>query len=219
MKKKTQKALIVGLVGISLVALGTTAALVNAKTGAIDRVFTEGKETNGNYSLNLIDIVEAKSTTDASFKQEIKVEDVNSPFAEIVVEYTTYADNDHPAAVVVEENVTCSYVEEVKLTFTLKENVDYYVGSLGLLDFDFTNPDETEDLEYSVKVGNHDYDGYLFSDEKLFVNKNTYSDDIVVTIKNPLAKEKKTVEGKFTLGFISFNYLDSESYTAPSISE
>ena len=220
MKKKTQKGLLVGaIVLLSVTVVGVTAGLINAKTGAIDRAFTEEKASNGHYNVKLVDIVSAKSTTEEDFTQNIKVEDEASPFAEIQVDVKTYADSDHPAVIAVDTSVECSYIEEVKLTFSLKENVDYYIGSVAMTGFDFTNADETESLGLSVEVGNKDYDGYLFSDVKIFMNKNTYSDDIVVTIKNPLAGEKKIVEGKFELGEITFNYLDTVAYTAPSISE
>ena len=216
MKKKTQKALIVGLVGISLVALGTTAALVNAKTGAIDRVFTEETETSGSYSLEVFNLVEATSTKDATFKSVAKIDDVGSPFKEAKIEYKSFGDEDHLATVVVGETSTCSYVEEMKITLTLADNVDFYIGSVVINGFAYTNADESCELETSVKVGNQYYDLYDNHSQDIYMNKNVYSGEVVITIKNPVANEKKLVPGTFTIGEIVFNYLDELAFSLPT---
>ena len=216
MKKKTQKALIVGLVGISLVCLGTTAALFNAKTGAIDRVFTEETETSGSYSVEVFNLVEATSTKDATFKSVAKIEDVGSPFKEAKIEFKSYGDEDHPATVVVGETNTCSYIEEMKITLTLADNVDFYIGSVSVYGFAYTNTDESCELETSVKVGNHGFELYDNHSIDIFMNKNVYSGDVVITIKNPVSNEKKLVPGTFTIGEIAFNYLDDIAFEIPS---
>lgn len=218
--KKRNNKKILSAVLITLVAVGGLSAIAmisNAETGWINDLARNDEKTSGLYSYSLVSGITATTSDEAEFDQEIEISDTNSPFEKLEVKYTSYADEDNEASVSVGTSVTCEYVEEVTLTFTLAEDVEYNIGTIALNGFGLADTDDEEALDIEVRVDGARFTCVDYSENMLFLSEiNPECGEVEIVIKNPHAKDKKVEAHAFTLGTIVFNPLDVSSYAPES---
>ena len=214
-KKRMNKklALKVGIGVLAFVSVSLTLGLINAETGFINKMVGQDHDSNGNYSVALGTTLVSKDST-KDYTQEVELVGENSPFEKMELSVKVYGEDETSRLNVTEDVVTASYVEEIEMTFTLAEDVEYYIGTIGLMNFGFVDTDDEEELDIKVKVGRTTYECISYSETIMFLNEVTISDDVVITITNPYADDEKVEAHEFTLGTIIFNALDQTSYTS-----
>ena len=215
MKKKNKKALSVVLITLAVVGgLSAITIVSNNETGWLDGLVRNEEKTDGLFTHKLGSVITAVTETDEAFKQEIEFNDESNPFENLLVEYKSYAEEDEEASVRVNgEVVTCDFIEEVKLTYTLEKDVDFNIGTISLNGFGFADLDDEEELFIEVRVDGVRFTEVDYSENRLYLaDINPECGEVEIIIKNPYAKEKKVEAHSFTLGTIVFNTLDTTTY-------
>lgn len=219
MKKNKKNKKVLKAVLITLVAVGGLSAVTlisNNETGWLDNLVRNDEKTGGSFNYALVSGITAVSESDETFKQEIEFTDESNPFEKLLVEYKSYADEDNEASVTIADGlVSCEYIEEVKLTFTLGEDVDYNIGTIALYKFGFADTEDEEELDIEVRVDGVRFTAVDYSENQLYLaDINPECGEVEILIRNPHAKDDKVEANAFTMGAIYFNTLDTTAYSA-----
>lgn len=212
--KKVVKAVCITLLAVA--GLSAVAMISNQETGWANDLFKQDVKTSGLYHFETNTLISDMTSDKSTFKQEVELSGENTPFEKVTIDYKTYGGEDDVASVKVNEDVVeFSYIEEVTLTYTLAEDVEYNIGLIGLSFADFVDSEDEAKLDIEVRVDGYRFTCIDYSDVLLYLSEiNPKCGDVEITIKNPYAKEKEVEAHTFALGSIEFNLLDVNQYEA-----
>ena len=215
----TKKRLKVVAVLASIIAGASVLAVAETKTHFLTEMFEQEQVSNGKLEVAFDEMVTEETSEKETLKQEIEINDENSPFEEITLNYHLYGDEETPASIsIIDGGILLDHVSKVEITMSLKEDVEFFVSNMVLLG-GYTNEkgELLEDvLDVEIKVGRKTFDSYTNAEQYIFMNNNAVSGDVVITIKNVRADEEKN--SAFYLKGLTFNVLDQDVW-APEVEE
>lgn len=216
MKKKTLTAV---AVLASIIAGASVLAVAETKTHFLSEMFEQEQVSNGKLEVAFDEMVTEETSKKDTLKQEIEINDENSPFEEMTLNYHLYGDEETPASIsIIDGGILLDHVSKVEITMSLKEDVEFFISNMVLLG-GYTNEkgELLEDvLDVEIKVGRKVFDSYTNAEQYIFMNNNAVSGDVVITIKNVRADEEKN--SAFYLKGLTFNVLDTDAW-APEVEE
>ena len=215
----TKKRLKVVAVLASIIAGASVLAVAETKTHFLSEMFEQEQVSNGKLEVAFDEMVTEETSKKDTLKQEIEINDENSPFEEMTLNYHLYGDEETPASIsIIDGGILLDHVSKVEITMSLKEDVEFFISNMVLLG-GYTNEkgELLEDvLDVEIKVGRKVFDSYTNAEQYIFMNNNAVSGDVVITIKNVRADEEKN--SAFYLKGLTFNVLDTDAW-APEVEE